>query len=230
MTYYKHKDKLKIDPDLPKEMKWFTTSILVISGSSFIISAIGAFNYLFGDPSEELLLLTSGSLILGLTLWFLSLSEGIQKRMQNILLNTPEIIEFTENKIVFKEYQIDTPKKAIPSTDLESIHIDVEKEIQSYISSKTIPRLSYPTYRKMASDVIRKVHRFTKIKSIIMILKFKKGQKEIINLGEYSDNISSQKNILKAIMDYCHNKYEGVDLPENSEIELLDSKPHIETQ
>jgi hypothetical protein len=199
---------------------------MAISGFSFIISAIGAFNYLFGDPSEELLLLTSGSLILGLILWFLSLSEGIQIRLQNILLNPPEIIEFTENKIVFKEYLIDNPKMTIPSTDLESIHIDVEKEIQSYIPSKTIPRLSYPTYRKMASYVTQKVHRFTKIKSFIMILKFKEGQKEI-NLGEYSDNISSQKNILKAIMDYCNNKYKGIDLPGNTEIELIEFKPHI---
>ncbi len=232
MIYYQSKNKIIVTPDRPRGMKWFTTSTLVITGFCFLISAVGGLNYIFNPQSEEVLLLTAGIFSLGLILLFISLNDSIKRRIGTFFLSSPYIIEFAEKRILFKDAEEDQLKKVIPSSELETIQIDLEKETQRRKASpNTISqRISYPGtthYRNVASTRARKFHFFTRIKSINMILKLKKGQKEIIHLGEYTDNVNAQKTMLNSILGYCRKKYANIELPVNSEVGLLSSKPQV---
>jgi hypothetical protein len=164
---------------------------------------------------------------------FVSLNDSIKSKIGTFFFTSPNIIEFTEERILFKDAEEDLMKKVIPSSELESIQIDLEKETQRRKAApSTVPqRISYPArrthYTNMTTTTAPKFRLFTRIKSINMILKLKKGEKEIIHLGEYTDNVNAQKTMLNSILGYCREKYANIELPVNSEVGLLSSKPQV---
>jgi hypothetical protein len=235
MTYYRHQQKLLLIPERFEEPKWFIASFLVIAGISLIITmaGVGGLIYLLNHPTVELLIFTGGSLALGLVLLLIASNELIRDKIQSVFFSSPNTIEFTEKRILIKDFEEDSIRKTIPSSELESLDIDIERKTQRLKPSASFirPRNSYPitTYSPIPSITAKNIllPSYTKIKSINMILKLKKGQQEFISLEDYSHNEQDQKNLLRTILDYCRKKYDDVEIPESFEIELFHFKPQI---
>jgi hypothetical protein len=197
------------------------------------MAGVGGLIYLLDHPTVELLIFTSGNLALGLVLLLIASNELIRDKIQSVFFPSPNTIEFTEKRILIKDFEEGSIKKTIPSSELESLDIDIERKIQKLKPSPSIirPRNSYPitTYSPIPSITAKNIllTSYAKIKSINMILKLKKGQQEFISLEDYSHNEQDQKTLLRTILDYCRKKYDDVDLPVSSELESLNFKPQI---
>ncbi len=228
MTYNKHQNKLLLIPKRFEEPIWFTASFLVIAGISLIITmvGVGGLIYLLDYPTIELLIFSGGSLALGLILLLIASNELIRDKIQSISFPSPNTIEFTEKRILIKDFEEDSIKKTIPSSELESLDINIEKQ-RLKTSPNTIkrPRISYHTmtYSPIPSATVDNgpIASYAKIKSINVILELKRGKKEFISLEDYSHNEQDQKNLLKTILEYCRSKYDEVDLPINTEVDSL---------
>jgi hypothetical protein len=206
MTYYENKNKPKITliPNIPVDMKLLILGLYMISGLFITLGLIGVVLALSNSTifDAKLSFILSISFSTGIGLALIVHQRSFRNWVQTMLFD-PEIIEFTSDAIIFKNYDDLNVKKEVAVSDVKNFDVYEKNIIHPTMATFQIPRI--PMYT-----------RFSKTRALELIVNYQNPEKDPdrINLDEYSQNIQTQKKMIKKIFDFAKRHYVNLKLPE----------------
>ncbi len=200
MNYYEKENDLILIPNSPFFINWGFSALFVIVGISLTFSVIGGLIYINESSSIEFILLSLGSLLLGLILLILTSENTIQEKFT--YRSSINMISFSDTAVIFKNLRDCCPEKYIPSSSLESVRI--QELIQMKARVGPIPPHSGASFFAPYG-----------IKTNKIVLKLKDGYEEDIWLKNYAKTKQDQKNLQKLIQKYCKNHYPETEILNN---------------
>jgi len=207
MTHYENKNKTKITliPNTPKDMKSLILGLYMISTLFITLGLVGVILALSNSTvfDVKLSFILSISFSTGIGIALLVYQRSFRNWVQTTLFDQ-EIVEFTSDAITFKNYDDFNIKRKVPISDVKNFDVYEKNIINPTMATLYFPRIPRFT-------------RFSRSKAIELIINYLNDEKnpDKINLDEYSQNIQTQKKLIKKIFDFAKRHYINLKLPEN---------------
>ncbi|MFX0183264.1 MAG: hypothetical protein ACFE95_09320 [Candidatus Hodarchaeota archaeon] len=208
MTYYENKNKTTITliPNEPEEMKSLVLGLYMISALFITLGGGGGVILALSNSpifSTKLSFILSISFSTGIGIALLVYQRSFRNWVQNVLFDQ-KIIEFTNDAILFKNYDDFSLKRKVSISDVKNFDVYEKNVINPTITTFNFPRK--PRFNK-----------FSKTRAIELMINYLNDEKnpDKINLDEYGQSIQIQKKLIKKIFDFAKRHYINLKLPEN---------------